>query len=140
IDVPDLTADDLIAAAALRARGMRVEPVVWSDPAGGSDPIVARGSIAASEPIPASSDRGSAPDAVVIRSCWDYHLREPAFRAWLARLESAGVLVINAPDLVRWNLHKSYLADLQSQGIGAVPTTLIRRDDTRSLRDIIDGA
>lgn len=114
-DLPDLTADDMIAVDALRARGLHVEPVIWSESA-------------------------RRPDAVVIRSCWDYHLREAAFRAWIARLERDGVSVINTPALVRWNLHKSYLADLQSRGVPAVPTVLVRSADARTLRDIIDGA
>lgn len=116
-DLPDLTADDLIAADTLRARGVRVEPVVWSEPPVG-------------ETTPA-------PDAVLIRSCWDYHLREAAFRTWIERLEGDGVRVINPPALVRWNLHKSYLTDLQAREIPTVPTAMIRRGDTRSLRDIL---
>ena len=36
-------------------------------------------------------------DAVVIRSCWDYHLHGAAFHAWLDRLEQSGVVVWNSP-------------------------------------------
>lgn len=121
-DLPDLTADDMIAAGVLRARGMRVEPVVWSDPAAGA------------------TSGGPAPDAVVIRSCWDYHLREAAFRTWITRLESDGVRIINEPALVRWNLHKSYLVELQSRGIPAVPTVLVRTTNTLDLHAIIESA
>jgi glutathione synthase/RimK-type ligase-like ATP-grasp enzyme len=126
-DLPDLTPDDLIAVEALRARGMRVEPIVWSAPARVDDQD-------------RFDDAPPRPDAVLIRSCWDYHLRSGAFRAWIARLESRGVRVINAPALLLWNLHKSYLADLQAHGIAAVPTALTRRGETRTLRDIIDAA
>ena len=42
-------------------------------------------------------------DAVVIRSCWDYHLRPDAFLAWIARLESLGIATVNSPAVIRWN-------------------------------------
>jgi glutathione synthase/RimK-type ligase-like ATP-grasp enzyme len=113
-DVPVLTDDDRIAAAVLAARGIRVETVVWSAPAG-----IGRA------------------DAVVIRSCWDYHLREPAFRGWIARLEQEGVPVINPPGLVRWNLHKSYIGELEDRGVAAVPTVFVDARDARSLGEII---
>ena len=114
--IPALTQDDQIAADALQSRGLQVAPLVWS----------------------AASDDVS-PDAVVIRSCWDYHLHEAAFRAWIDRLESDGTRVINSPALVRWNLHKSYIAELQRQGVAVVPTVFVRNGDTRRLREIIDA-
>ncbi|HEX2167435.1 MAG TPA: hypothetical protein VHG09_09425 [Longimicrobiales bacterium] len=116
-DLPALTPDDLIAADALRSRGARVEPLIWSSP-----PAAERA------------------DAVVIRSCWDYHLREAAFRAWIAGLQSSNVVVINPPSLVQWNLHKSYIAELQAAGIGTVPTVFAGRGDTRTLSEIISSA
>ena len=114
--IPALTQDDQIAADALQSRGFHVAPLVWS----------------------AAPDHMS-PDAVVIRSCWDYHLHEDAFRAWIDRLESDGTRVINSPALVRWNLHKSYIAELQRQGVAVVPTVFVRNGDTRRLREIIDA-
>lgn len=116
-DIPGLTADDIIAADALRSRGVRVEPLIWSAAA-----AVRRA------------------DAVLIRSCWDYHLHEAAFRAWIARLESDGVVVMNPPSLVQWNLHKSYIAELGAVGVASVPTAFAGSADTRSLSEIIDGA
>jgi glutathione synthase/RimK-type ligase-like ATP-grasp enzyme len=55
-------------------------------------------------------------DAIVLRSCWDYHLRIDEFTAWLARLEAIGARVVNPAAMVRWNLDKRYLRGL------AVPT------------------
>lgn len=63
-------------------------------------------------------------DALVLRSPWDYmdHLAE--FEAWLAAAESA-TRVFNAPELVRWNLDKAYLAHLEAAGVAVVPTRYV---------------
>src|SRR5262249_459946 len=58
---PGLAPDDRALVPALSARGIEVCAAVWSD---------------------ATVD-WSAFDAVVLRSCWDYHLRFAEFRAWL---------------------------------------------------------
>lgn len=60
--------------------------------------------------------------AVVLRSCWDYHLRPTEFRAWLAQLDEAGVRLWNPTSVVRWNLDKHYLRQLAASGV-AIPAT-----------------
>lgn len=62
-------------------------------------------------------------DLVIVRSCWDYHLRIQQFLDWIALLESSGVAVVNAPDLIRWNSDKVYLAEVAASGI-AIPDTI----------------
>src|SRR5690349_7074836 len=51
-------------------------------------------------------------DLLVIRTPWDYSERPGEFMAWLDR---ASVLtrILNAPDLIRWNIDKRYLDDFQ---------------------------
>ena len=56
-------------------------------------------------------------DAVLVRSCWDYHLYVDEFAAWVDRLEASGVKVVNSPAVIRWNLRKSYLAELCAAGV-----------------------
>ena len=51
--VPALTADDQLLAEELRRRDVRVEALVWDDP----------------------GVRWTELDALVLRSCWDYHRR-----------------------------------------------------------------
>ena len=58
----------------------------------------------------------------MFRSNWDYHHAPEDFLAWLARWEAAGVRFWNPPDLVRWNLSKRYLRDLERAGVPVVPT------------------
>ncbi|MGA7379815.1 MAG: hypothetical protein WBX03_03100 [Terriglobales bacterium] len=98
--IPDLTEDDQALIAPLLKGGIEARPAVWSD---------------ASVPWPAA-------DAVLIRSCWDYHLRLPEFLAWIASLEQAGVRVWNPPAMLRWNADKIYLRDLERKGVAIVPT------------------
>lgn len=119
-DHPDLTADDRLAAAAVERAGIRVEPGVWSR----TDPAALSGV-----------------DAVVIRSCWDYHLVPQDFDAWLEGVERAGIPAVNPVSLLRWNLHKRYLLDLERQGVAIVPTRLIPRGAVGvTLADLLDLA
>lgn len=60
---------------------------------------------------------------VVIRTCWDYHLHIAEFLAWIHSLETLRIAVINHLDLVRWNVHKSYLQQFASSCI-AIPETI----------------
>ncbi len=95
-----LTEDDLLLVESLQRLGISAEPAVWSDPN-----------------FPWTSC-----DAVIIRSCWDYHLRLREFLGWIARLEEAGVQTWNAPGMLRWNANKNYLRDLEAKGTSIVPT------------------
>ena len=60
-------------------------------------------------------------DLVVLRSCWDYHLRGAEFTEWLRRTASE-VPVLNDIETVLWNRNKFYLRELESQGIEIAPT------------------
>jgi len=60
-------------------------------------------------------------DAVIIRSTWDYWNDVPAFMETLERINTETSLA-NRLDLVRWNLAKTYLRDLEQKGVGIVPT------------------
>jgi glutathione synthase/RimK-type ligase-like ATP-grasp enzyme len=57
---------------------------------------------------------------VVIRCTWDYSWRREEFVAWAESVPR----LLNAPDVVRWNTDKRYLATLP----GAVATEFIDRD------------
>ncbi|HEX2079868.1 MAG TPA: hypothetical protein VHG08_19280 [Longimicrobium sp.] len=116
---PELTADDRLAVAALRDRGFEVAPAVWT------------------RTSPESVDPGT---VVVIRSCWDYHLRTAEFERWIAGLESRRVRVVNPPGLLGWNLHKRYLRELEAGGVPVVPTRWIERPDGASLAEILEEA
>lgn len=102
----DLDHDTAPLVAALRARGLEAGPVVWHDQ---------------------SLDVASY-DLLVLRSPWDYPDRLDEFTAWLAHAERT-TTVLNDPALVRWNLDKRYLAQLEALGVAVVPTTYRTRAD-----------
>src|SRR5262245_9275361 len=100
---PNLSPDDQALTPQLARLGLTVRAPVWSD---------------------VTVDWGPC-DAVIVRSCWDYHLRIGEFRAWLERLETLGLVVLNSPALMRWNADKRYLLDLARRGVTTIPTVVV---------------
>lgn len=111
--LPDLWAGDRLFLDELRRRGFTASPLVWDDPLSQWDHW----------------------DVVVIRSCWDYHLKVDRFSAWLDLVAGHRRIVINPPALVRWNLHKGYLLDVAKAGGRIPPTTVVPRGAHGTLRD-----
>ena len=99
-ELPELTADDRLGADTLRDAGARVRAVPWDDPRAAWDGY----------------------DAVVLRSCWDYHLRYGEFCRWVADAEARGGVLLNPPRAVLWNADKRYLRDMEARGTEIVPT------------------
>ena len=69
-------------------------------------------------------------DAVVVRSCWDYHLQPDAFLSWIDGLGRLGMPIWNPPHVLRWNLDKRHLLELQDAG---VPVAWTGRDGAVSI-------
>jgi glutathione synthase/RimK-type ligase-like ATP-grasp enzyme len=119
--LPELAFDEHRLVDALAAHGVRAIPAVWDD---------------------ARVDWKSF-DGVVIRSCWDYHLRHDEFFRWIDRVTSLGVPIWNAPATLRWNSRKSYLHDLAIGGVRTVPTLWLEgvsaRRRSSSLAEILDA-
>ena len=111
---PELAPDDRLLPPALASLGVSGEPVVWSSTAA----------------------RWAEFDAVVIRSCWDYHTHIAEFLAWLDRLDAAGIPVWNSPPLVRWNSDKRYLLDLARRGVATIPTMIVPRGAGRDVESL----
>jgi glutathione synthase/RimK-type ligase-like ATP-grasp enzyme len=93
--VPNLPPGEHALLSALGDLGVAATPVIWSS---------------------GETDLADF-DAVVIRSCWDYHLRPAEFLQWIGRLERMKIPVLNPPDTIRWNIDKRYLKDLSGRGI-----------------------
>jgi O-ureido-D-serine cyclo-ligase len=88
--------------AACAARGLAAEVVDWDD---------------------AHAD-WSRYALALLRSTWDYTLRLPEFLAWLDRA-AAQTRLLNPPEVVRWNVDKHYLADLERAGVPVVPSRFV---------------
>jgi len=72
-------------------------------------------------------------NVVVIRSCWDYQNDPAQFLAVLATIENSSAKLANSLNVVRWNLSKIYLRDLETQGIPIVPTAWFHELDVATL-------
>ncbi len=115
--MPDLDPDDRLALELLKERGFVVAAAVWDD---------------------AAVDWAQA-GTVVIRSTWDYNLRHEAFIAWAQSVASVAPLYNPLP-LLRWNLHKRYLADLAAHGVPTVETRWLPAGARANLRDLLKDA
>ena len=111
--IPGLDPDDRLLVDELRKRGLTVTSAVWSDPR-----------------VDWAQSRLS-----VLRSTWDYHGRYADFARWIDRVSDVTALRNDAA-MVRWNMHKSYLRDLESQGVPVVPTAWVYKGRPRSLADL----
>lgn len=98
---PEFAIDDLPVVDLLKSRGMEVIALPWDS----------------------DSNEWNTFDLVVIRSCWNYHLHSEKFILWLDKMESQKVKLLNSVDIVRWNLHKGYLQELERKGV-LLPETI----------------
>lgn len=97
-DLSDYVSDDELAVEPFRELGWQVEFIPWT-----------------------ADETWSRFDAVLIRSTWDYFIHLETFLAVLERIHDATTL-LNPLDVVRWNMRKTYLLDLQERGVEIVPT------------------
>jgi glutathione synthase/RimK-type ligase-like ATP-grasp enzyme len=109
-DLGDYVADDHLAVAPLAALGWEVDAVSWR----------AR----------VDWTRWA---AVVIRSPWDYPDQADAFLRALEGIGRAGVPLANPLDVVRANVHKSYLPALAARGVAIPRTEVVARLDADAL-------
>jgi glutathione synthase/RimK-type ligase-like ATP-grasp enzyme len=99
-DMAHYVSDDELAIAPLEDLGWDVSTVSWSDPDANWDDY----------------------DIAVIRTTWDYQRRPEKFLDVLAKIEASVARLENPLDIVKWNLDKRYLRDVESRGVPIVPT------------------
>ena len=71
----------------------------------------------------------------LFRTIWDYFHRFEEFSKWLDETKDKTTF-INSPELIRWNIDKHYLQDLDKKGINIPNTIFIKKGDKRSLSDL----
>lgn len=98
-DLSDFVSDADLSIAPMNALGWDVQMVPWR----------------------ADAD-WNAFDLVYICSPWDYPDDVEAFLRVLEDIERSDARLVNSLDLVRWNLQKTYLRDLESGGAAIVPS------------------
>lgn len=114
MDVSDQ--DEHLLAPALMRLGMEVDIAVWDDP-------------------DAAWDRY---DAVVVRSTWDYVDKYRDYLAWIDDV-GATTRLFNPPEVLRWNLHKGYLIELEDRGVPIVPTAWLGQGDRVGLEELAES-
>lgn len=110
--LPEPDPDQQPLMDALSERGLRVETLAWDDP----------------------RVDWRRPRLTVLRSTWNYPRRPREFLQWAERTAAASRLR-NALDVVRQNLHKSYLLELERRGVPVVPTRLLRQGSATPLHE-----
>ncbi len=75
-------------------------------------------------------------DVVVIRSPWDYQNDPDDFLRVLTEIDASSARLENPLDIVRWNLQKTYLNDLQERGVAIVPTVWLCGLDNQKIADL----
>lgn len=104
-EFPELQPGDRILADRLIEKGVDVKAVPWNDPGWGNE----------------EKSNFAGADIILIRSTWDYFMHVDKFSQWLDALSSFGN-VLNRPSLMRWNMTKTYLGELEDAGVAIVPT------------------
>lgn len=107
--------DDRLLQTALDNLGLSSERVDWSNP----------------------DQDWSRFRCAVFRTTWDYFDRFGEFNAWLDKVPSQTRLC-NAPSIIRWNMDKHYLADLDAKGVSVVRSKFIERGTTLRLQGLLD--
>lgn len=104
-ELTEVHSDDLELTRALQAQDIRSQIVAWEDF------------------NPQSNDCGF----ILFRTTWGYYKNLAQFRELLSGLNELSIPTWNPPDLIRWNLHKRYLLNLEKRGVGIVPTLMRER-------------
>lgn len=94
---------DMMVAAltpAFASRGLALEPIDWRAPIAQFDGMA----------------------AALIGTPWNYFDLADEFLARLDDLQAASVPVLNSPQVVRWNIEKTYLRELAERGAPTIPT------------------
>ena len=61
-------------------------------------------------------------DLVIIRSTWDYQDHLNQFIKVLNNIQKSRAILLNSLELVKWNINKNYLFDLENKGVELVPS------------------
>lgn len=107
--------DDALLTQALLRFGIRCQRVDWSNP----------------------SVEWSRFDMAVFRTTWDYYERMDEFVPWLDRVQHLTHLC-NPPSVIRWNMDKHYLTDLERLGVPVVPFHLLEKGQDVNLNAILE--
>lgn len=99
-DLDGYTFDDDLAVEPLRSLGWNVDTISWRS----------------------TSTNWSDYEAVILRTTWDYQSAPDKFIEVLAAIDRSSARLENPLDIVRWNLSKTYLREMELRACRIVPT------------------
>ena len=105
--------EDHLVKKALEKQGLKAGRKSWSDPA----------------------FDWSSTKYILFRTTWDYFDRFPEFSAWLNKVSKVTSL-LNSENLIRWNIDKHYMLDLQKKGVHICETYFIEAQTQSTLREL----
>lgn len=73
-------------------------------------------------------------EMVIIRSPWDYQQAADEFMTVLEAIDASTAVLWNPIDVVRWNVRKTYLQELDDRGITIVPTRFVQSPTDTQIR------
>jgi glutathione synthase/RimK-type ligase-like ATP-grasp enzyme len=82
----------------LQQKGLQIDFVIWND----------------------DSIKWEYYDVIVLKSPWDYHENISLFYAWLEKIKSLGIKMLNPIEIIEWNSNKRYLNDVAKVGLPVI--------------------
>lgn len=107
--------EDRLVQKALERNGLRVTRKSWSDP----------------------NFDWSSTKAVIFRTTWDYFDRYTEWQNWLEKVDQQ-TQMINPYALIKWNMDKHYLRDLQRRGVNIPETIYLEKGTAQNIQEILD--
>lgn len=105
--------EDEILRASLEKHNLKVHRKSWSDP----------------------NFDWSSTRSIVFRTTWDYFDRFKEFSSWLNQVSKVTML-LNSENIIRWNIDKHYLLDLQREGVHICETYFVEAGTKDSLKEL----
>ena len=105
--LPDLNPEDQKIIPALAQHNIESSAVIWSD----------------------KTVNWTDFDYLIFRNTWDYFEKETEFKLWLDHIEKLGIKTLNPIEVIKQNIHKFYLREMEQQGITILPTLFIDKTD-----------
>jgi len=114
--LPELTGDDRLILDHLQSHGVATQAAIWDSRTVAWEEF----------------------DGIILRSCWDYHLRHEEFADWVTKLDDIGAPLWNRPSVVKWNMDKTYLQKLSSRGFPVAPSITLEKHAVARLKSLLD--
>jgi len=115
--ISNVLLEDKLVQKALEKFNLRVHRLSWDDP----------------------NFDWSSTHYALFRTTWDYFDRFDEFSVWLKNA-SQKTNLLNNESIIKWNIDKRYLKDLENHGVHCTPTVFIEKGSQKTLTQLHDQA